>query len=259
MGGLAHFLEEEGLPTTQISLIREHSDSIRPPRALWVPFELGRPLGVPNDAAFQTRVLLAALKLLESPKGPVLEDFPDDVPVTSDGSTAWACPVNFATAVANLSEVDQLRAALKGEMAQLYSWYNLATKKRGRTTVGVSGLDLEAIGDFISAFLDGDIPENPREDLPLGIVLKLATEDLKAYYWEAITAQPGQVSPSSEQLSDWFWDETTAGKVLLAVKQVCMNSQDDMLQVVGMKLLVPMAQALRKGIGAAKEKEESNK
>lgn len=246
MGGLAHFLEEEELPTTQISLIREHSESIRPPRALWVPFELGRPLGVPNDAAFQIRVLLAALKLLEAPSGPVLKDFPDDVPVTSDASTAWACPVHFATPIANLSEMDQLRAALKGEMAQLHSWYNLAIKKRGRTTVGVSGLELEEIGDFISAFLDGDIPENPREDLPLGIVLKLATEDLKAYYWEAITAQPGQVSPSSEQLSDWFWDETTAGKVVLAVMQVCMKSQDDILQTVGMKLLVPMVRRLER-------------
>jgi hypothetical protein len=32
-----------------------------------------------------------------------------------------------------------------------------------------------------------------------------------------------------------------------------------MLQVVGMKLLVPMVQALRKGTGAAKEKDESKK
>jgi hypothetical protein len=29
-----------------------------------VPFELGRPLGVPNDADFQKRVLLAAFDLL---------------------------------------------------------------------------------------------------------------------------------------------------------------------------------------------------
>jgi hypothetical protein len=42
---------------------------------LWVPFELGRPLGLPDDPALQTRVLVAALKLLEAEKGPVLEDF----------------------------------------------------------------------------------------------------------------------------------------------------------------------------------------
>ena len=75
MGGLAHYLEEESVATTQISLIREHTEIIRPPRALWVPFELGRPLGRPVNPALQTRVLIAALKLLEAEDGPVLEDF----------------------------------------------------------------------------------------------------------------------------------------------------------------------------------------
>ena len=75
MGGLAHYLEEEGIATTQISLIREHTERVRPPRALWVPFELGRPLGLPDDSELQTRVLMAALRLLEAGDGPVLEDF----------------------------------------------------------------------------------------------------------------------------------------------------------------------------------------
>ena len=61
MGALGHYLESEGLATAGLSLVRLHSEKIRPPRALWVPFELGRPLGVPNDAAFQTRVLRALI------------------------------------------------------------------------------------------------------------------------------------------------------------------------------------------------------
>ena len=241
MGGLAQFLEDEGLPTTQISLIREHTETTQPPRALWVPFELGRPLGVPNDAAFQTRVLLAVLKLLEARSGPVLEDFPEDAPVAGEEGAPWACPVNLVTQERSLGEAKQLHEAFKQEMMQLRSWYDLAVKRRGRTTVGGSGLDLDTLGDFISAFLGGGIPENPCEGLPLAIVLKLAAEDLKAYYCEAVTAQPGQAPPSGEQLSDWFWDETTAGKVLLAVKQACINSQDDTLQAVGAHLLVPLA------------------
>lgn len=80
MGALGHYLEEEGVATTQISLIREHTESIRPPRALWVPFELGRPLGRPGDAGFQLDVLRAALILLESPTGPVLRDYPGEAP-----------------------------------------------------------------------------------------------------------------------------------------------------------------------------------
>jgi len=62
-------------------LIRLHSEKIKPPRALWVPFELGRPLGIPNDPAFQRRILLATLQLFEAPSGPVLEDYPEDAPI----------------------------------------------------------------------------------------------------------------------------------------------------------------------------------
>ncbi len=57
MGGLAHYLEDEGIRTTQIALIRKHTEEIKPPRALAVSFELGRPLGAPNDPQFQIKVL----------------------------------------------------------------------------------------------------------------------------------------------------------------------------------------------------------
>src|SRR5438309_10036453 len=125
----------DGLPTTQISLIREHTVKITPPRALWVPFELGRPLGCPGDAAFQTRVLRAALQLLEAPSGPVLVDFPDDAP-TAEGSTSLVCPVSFVAPLEDLRDTDLLRAALQREIDQLRTWYNLAVTRRGRTTVG---------------------------------------------------------------------------------------------------------------------------
>ena len=75
MGGLAHYLEDEGIATTQISLIREHTRQIQPPRALWVPFELGQPLGAPDEPELQLRVLRAVLGLLERETGPVLEDW----------------------------------------------------------------------------------------------------------------------------------------------------------------------------------------
>jgi len=233
------------LSTTQISLIRKHTEAIKPPRALWVSFEFGRPLGVPNDAPFQTRVLLAALKLLEASSGPMLEDFPEDAPASEDISAAWACPVNLSAEKADLSSTEQLREAFKREMILLRSWYDLAVKKRGRTTVGVSGLSLDVISDFVSAFLENGIPENPRGDLPLGLMLKLSVDDLKAYYFEAVTAQPRQGLPRSDRLADWFWGETVAAKVLFAVRQSCLNSDDAMLQAVGTRLLIPMIQAHR--------------
>ena len=81
MSALGHYLEEEGIPTVAISLIRAQTEKTKPPRALWVPFELGRPFGPPSNAAFQKRVILAALRLLERERGPVIiEDFPEDYP-----------------------------------------------------------------------------------------------------------------------------------------------------------------------------------
>ncbi|MBW2141299.1 MAG: hypothetical protein JRG97_09550, partial [Deltaproteobacteria bacterium] len=218
-----HYLEEEGLATAHISLVREHTETIRPPRALWVTFEMGRPLGVPNDPDFQKRVLRATLKLLEASSGPVLEDFPEDA--AADEAAAWACPVSFDEVEEDLSDEERLLASFKREMDQLRSWYDIAVRERGRTTVGVSGVKLDDLADFICAFLGSDLPENPKPEISLPLVLNLAIDDLKAYYTEAVSAQPGQNKTDSERITDWFWDETAAGKLLFGIKEACVKSE----------------------------------
>jgi len=245
VGGLAHYLEEEGLPTTHISLVREHTEAIKPPRALWVSFEMGRPLGVPNDPAFQTRVLLATLKLLEASSGPVLEDFLEDAPAADGESGAWACPVSFDEAERDLSDKERLQASFKREVGRLRPWYDIALRERGRSTVGVSGVKVDDLADFICGFLDDEHPENPNPEVPLPLVLNLAVDDLKAFYTEAVTAQPGQKSSSSDQIANWFWGETVAGKLLFAVKEACVKSENGMFKIVGRALLVPVAQVHR--------------
>ena len=242
VGGLAHYIEGEGVATTQISLIRPHTQAIKPPRALWVPFDLGRPLGVPNDAEFQTRVLLSVLRLLEEPSGPVLRDFPEEAPDISGGDVIWACPVNLARKKIDLNDADALRAAFKKETVELRSWYDLALKKNRRTTVGVSGLEFNQIVEFIGAFIDG-IPANPRDDISPAYLLNFAVDDLKAYYYEAAAAQPGSVQPTAADLDDWFWTQTFAAKVLLAVKDRCLQKEDKTMQLLGKILLVPMSQS----------------
>ena len=125
-------------------------------------------------------------------------------------------------------------------------WYDLSVQKRGRTTVGVSKVELDALGDFICAFLTGKAPENPREDIDLPYTLNLATDDLKAYYFEAITTQPGQESASSRVLSDWFYQETVAGKVLFALSESCNNSEDRLMKFICNLLIIPIAQKNKK-------------
>ncbi len=76
VGLVAGALEERGIPTACIVLLRSVAEHVRAPRALAVPFPFGVALGPPGAVATQTTVLSAALRLLEEPgPGPLLEDW----------------------------------------------------------------------------------------------------------------------------------------------------------------------------------------
>ena len=73
---IAAEIEKRGIATTCIVLLRDVAIKVRPPRALFVPFPLGYPLGAPHDAELQRRVVTAALALLEEKgPGPLLVNF----------------------------------------------------------------------------------------------------------------------------------------------------------------------------------------
>jgi hypothetical protein len=234
VGALGHFIEREGVPTAQISLIREQTAAIGPPRALWVPFMLGRPFGAPNAPGFQRNVLHALLGLFERTSGPVLEDFPHDAPPDVAGESTFACPVSFAPAQ---TSADDPLAAMRQEIAQLAPWYELASKRRGRTTVGVSGLGMNEAAAFAASYAAGT-PAVPYDaGLSAGVALKRVCDDLKAYYYEAVAAQPGNLSP--KEIDCWFWFETATAKVFLAIRDACLKSEDKSLQPLGRLSLVP--------------------
>ncbi len=232
------------MATTQISLIREHTEQIRPPRALWVPFDLGRPFGAPDQPAFQDRVLRAVLDLLQRPSGPVLEDFPDDAPDGPDPEVPLACPVNFAVDPVELDDEAALQAAFQSEVAGLRNWYDLAVQNRGRTTADSAGMTPEALAHFLAAFARAEAPDPPLPDSSLGTTVKMASEDLKAYYAEAVSAQPGRATDAAS-LADWFWGETVAARMLDEVRKRCLVSEDRVCKLMGMRMLVPRAQMHR--------------
>ncbi len=193
---------------------------------------------MPNASVFQKKVLLSALKLLEAPEGPVLEDFPEDAPVSSEQPVVLACPINIRIEdTASGTEAEKLCAAFNNEIMSMRPWYDMAVKKRGRTTVGVSKLDPVAMGDFICSFTGENAPENPRQDISLADELRFSVEDIKAYYFEAVTAQPGMDVSSARPLLSWFWKDTVAGKALLAVGESCTKSEDESLQRIGRGLI----------------------
>lgn len=72
---VAAAIEREGISTVAISLLREVTSVLRPPRALFVPFPLGYPLGVPHDADLQHRIIAQALALLDRTDVPVFTEY----------------------------------------------------------------------------------------------------------------------------------------------------------------------------------------
>ena len=77
MGLVAAELERRGIATVVIQLLREVAEKVRPPRALFVPFKHGYPLGTPDNPSRQHKVIEAALRLFEdsSLTPPALVDY----------------------------------------------------------------------------------------------------------------------------------------------------------------------------------------
>jgi D-proline reductase (dithiol) PrdB len=200
--GISYYLESEGLQTAGIALFREIAETMQPPRILWVSFPLGRPLGKPSDAAFQTEVIKHALGLLDAEQGPVLEDYPIDLP---DIDTAPpACPVSFQ----RKRDDESWHGRLSKEVGSLTPWYELGLKRRGRTTVGVCESSITDIVADVTTWAD-----DVTQPLPEPSWLKLALEDLKSFYSEAITAQPGDYEAGySDAL---IFDDTVLGELIV--------------------------------------------
>jgi hypothetical protein len=218
---LARALEAGGIATTSISLVREHTEKIKPPRALFVPFAFGLALGPPGDAALQHRVLAAALDLLAAPAGPVLRDFPDE----AEPGTEPPAPVQASAVAASAPPADVAHEIVQMQRRHA-AWL---ARSGGRTAVALTGLPaarLDAVVKFLEAFAAGgdtDLPERPRE-IPLPGFVRYAADDVKALYYEAFMADTP--AATGEQIARWFWGETAAGQLLRRVRER-LDASDD--------------------------------
>ena len=225
MSALAHWLEEGGIATTLIALFRLHAEKVRPPRALWVPFELGRPLGAPNDAPFQRKVLAAALQLLDSADSPgVIVDYGEDDPDRL-ADPNWRCPVP--------SGADCLAA----EVAAVRPHYDRAVARFTRTTVGLAEVSIESAAEFLAAYALDEGAQRPRTGMAPASLMRFCADDVKAFYLEA--AGSGAGTPSGRQMTDWFWTQTIAGQTIKAIMSGSAASADKQRQALGAKSIVP--------------------
>lgn len=210
---------------------------------MWVTFPLGRPLGNPGDAAFQKDVLMHTLALLEYSKGPVLVDYPHDADAAAMESSGLACPVSFTPHKDAAAPVDKLLQRFTGEVETMKTWYEQAYQQRQRTTAQVSGLSPLNIALLFTDFITGKKIEL-NEEQRLSDLLRMTAEDLKAYYFEAVSAQPGQAT-DAQSLADWFWGETCAAAVINEARKICLQNSAKDMQLAGKLLLVPRNQVYR--------------
>ena len=219
---LARALEAAGIATTSISLVREHTEKIKPPRALFVPFPFGYALGRPEDPALQHRVLRAALDLLAEPAGPVLRDFPDD----AEPGAEPPAPVQ-ASGIAPAAGVPDDPALEASQMRQYHEQW--LARSGGRTAFGLSGVPatrFRGVVRFLQSFAAGeeaDMRERPAE-LPLPSFIRYCADDWKALYFEGrLAMKPGV---TGDDVARWFWGETAAGQVLRRVRDR-LDASDD--------------------------------
>jgi hypothetical protein len=237
VSALGHYLEEESIATVAVVLIRPQAERTKPPRALWVPFELGRPFGPPNDPAVQRRVVLAALGMLVENGGPVrIIDFPDDDPRACP-DPAWQPPFIPATVASGSAE--SLASRLEAEILLLQGVHGRWIEQHGRSTVGLSGLAIGDCARYVADWLRGKAPPSPRDRFSAPLILRFAVDDLKAYCLEA--AGSGSAKPSSLQLTDWFWNETATGAAIRVLREVLQAHEDERLRLIVSNFMVPAA------------------
>ena len=214
--------------------MREHSEKINPPRALWVPFPLGRPMGAPDSPDLQRRELEAGLDLLARSDVPVSENFLDQPQkAITEKTVRWSCPVNLPPRTGGMKNPI---GALAKEISLLSPCRVSNNAKKGRTVFGVSGLDIYENATFIDGFIADQSITCTAKDKSLAQMLKFAADDLKVWYYEAASLQPGTIS---EEISEWFWCETAAGETLLQLASLMAMSNEKQLTIIGTKGIVP--------------------
>ena len=217
-----------------------------------MPFELGRPFGPPNDRNFQLDVLRSTLALLAEPSGPVIHDYPFDAPASAEGDEAWACALPARPQPAAANDAEALEFRLLAEIAHLRPWYDEAHRASGRTALGLSGIGasgVDAAARILAAAAAGADPAalgSRMEGMPMA--LRFVADDLKTFYFEAATAQPGRRRPTSAELNQWLFGETVLGGVIYETRDRLSASEDQSLKMVS-RFLIPAAFARRPAAG----------
>lgn len=227
MSVLAHIFENAGLATVGISLVRGQAETVKPPRILNVNFPLGRPLGKPGNAEFQTSVLTAMFELLPRTDVPVLVDFPETIEEQSTEPASCPMPPRHDPDLnAAIDEAQGLRNAYDRNLE--------ATG--GRTLLGRMA-DVDGIVGLIEKMIEiesgaslADVGWSPTTAIA-------ASQDIRAYYEEAGLQLADNTG--ARQLETWFFHQTETGQLIRRARDGMRDRGEDKLAVT---YLAPMTQ-----------------
>lgn len=227
---LAHVMEAAGLATVALPSNLRLAERMRPPRALYCEFPLGRPLGRPKDPAFQRQVLDTAFALLDRPEGPVLEKFPTIIEDEAEQPVVCPMPPRYdPSAPAAVDEAQSLRPAWERTHAA-----------QGSTQVGrvVAPAKIpEAVGAFVR--ISSGTPWN-EAGFESEAQLFQTVMDIRTYYEEAAMALVDHV-PAARAAESWLYRSTETGKVLRAALEALKSADPPLSSAVNF-YFVPQSQ-----------------
>jgi len=158
-------------------------------------------LGKPNDVEFQRSVLDAAFELLNEASGPVLVDYPIEIPDDADSPLSCTIPP---------SDTSDRNPAAAEALGLLPAWRR-THETYGRTTVG-KVITAEQVPDMLDLFTRVAEGEAWQEVGIPGDPTKIAA-DIKNFYEEASISLM-ESSPSARRAESWFVQQTQAGQTI---------------------------------------------
>ena len=199
------------MATVAIGSIREQIYGTAPPRGLFCDFPLGRPLGVPDDSAFQRRVIEHAFGLLER-REPVVEDY--DVVIADEVSEILVCPLP--------ARMDPDAHPAIDEAKGLRPAYERAVAKYGNRAGAVRLLDADSIPAAIESFIR--VAEGqPWKQAGIPGIPARVSQDIRGYY-EMAAMEIADHTPAAWAGYRWFRDQTKAGEVIQKARDAMRES-----------------------------------
>ena len=104
----------------------------------------------------------------------------------------------------------------------MQQWYDMFREKRGRSSVGACNMSLEDVAKFLAISAANGEVQSINGELAAAQVLKLGSEDLKAFYSEAALAMPGNKDARTDRRNG-SGSQTELGKTpLRTLRPICM-------------------------------------